>query len=260
MKADDAIKRAFKEEVSKVELTQDKYDKILDFIESSTGKDAKKKKHGFVSNINKLINRFYIKNIAEVAIVIFVIIIVPFAAKEYKENIKLKYAQEEGIGLGSLEAAGNGSLEKVSIEEMDYYKYISEKLISKVKNEDLIALAKEEWQYGIEIDGKAMENRSVIEINKSSFTVTLFEHRPPYNIIPEEIFMQGRISGESYRDHIKFLGLKPSSIGGKDGTVNTSADYSFENLPKGTSIKLQVTEELKNRIGLGTTIVTIVVK
>jgi PBP1b-binding outer membrane lipoprotein LpoB len=142
-------------------------------------------------------------------------------------------------------------------EERDYYKAAISKLTSKLSEAEMLSLAKEQWKYKLKIDGQLIENQTEIIINKNSFMVSLSQEQAPYEIVPAEIFNKGKISGETYREHIKFINVQPNLISGTDGTVITSQTFSFENIPKDTNIKLEITQELKNRLGLNTNIINI---
>jgi hypothetical protein len=142
-------------------------------------------------------------------------------------------------------------------EERDYYKAAISKLTIKLSEEEMLSLAKEQWKYKLKIDGQLMEKQSEIIINKNSFQVSLSEEQAPYEIVPAEIFSKGKISGESYREHIKFINVQPNFISGTDGTVITSEIFSFENISKDTNIQLEITQELKNRLGINTNIISI---
>jgi hypothetical protein len=145
-------------------------------------------------------------------------------------------------------------------EERDYYKNLIKKLTDRLSEKELVTLAKEEWKYKLKVDGKPIENISDVSINKSNFEIILSESQPAYPILSEEISNKGKISGESYREHIKFTDVKPAEIGGTDGTVNTAAIFKFVDVPNNTTVKIELSKELQSRLGLDSNIIRITVK
>ncbi|MBM7572352.1 hypothetical protein [Aquibacillus albus] len=72
--------------------------------------------------------------------------------------------------------------------------------------------------------------------------------QPAHIVLPNEIFMQGKISG-NYNEHIEF-NASPTETYGTDGTIVTGMHYKFADLEKGSTISFSITEELKKRLEL----------
>ncbi len=143
-------------------------------------------------------------------------------------------------------------------EKDDYKKFIdsSRKYLSK---NELLELAKGEWIYRISVNDKAIESSGVLEIDKKDFKITYSEKRSTFSGLPEEIDEKGSISGNFY-DHLEILNIKPDNVVISDGTVVQGMHYEFKDVPKGTIIKLEISDELKERLGLQTNIISIHVK
>lgn len=148
-----------------------------------------------------------------------------------------------------------------SKDEIDNYKRFIDSALKYLNESLLLELAKGEWGYAIKIDEKLVPVDGVAELNRSSFKVVFSERQISYPpILPIEIHNSGKISGSRFTEHLKVLDYKPSSISEPAGTSVEAIVYEFTDVPKNTTIRLQVSKELKDRIGLKTDIISISVK
>ena len=67
------------------------------------------------------------------------------------------------------------------------------------------------------------------------------------------------LSGDR-QDHLKIVDIEPTNITWTDGTIVTALIYEFVDVPKNTNFKLQLTDELKEILGLNNSIINIYVK
>lgn len=140
-------------------------------------------------------------------------------------------------------------------EEADYYKKLIDDLIKGYSNAQLKDLAIKLWEYKLEINGVAVPTNGIVEIQENPIEISLSERQSGYPILPNEIFMQGKING-NYTEHIK-MNTNPAETYSTDGTVVTGIHHKFVDVEKGSTISFTITEELKNRLGLETTQITI---
>ncbi|MEK3765539.1 MULTISPECIES: hypothetical protein [unclassified Solibacillus] len=140
-------------------------------------------------------------------------------------------------------------------EEAAYYKQLIADLIKDYSDAQLKDLAINLWDYELQINGVLVPVNGLVDIQDQSIEISLIERQTEYPILPSEIFMQGQISGD-YIDHIK-VNSNPSETYVTDGTVVTAVHHKYENVEKGSTISFTITEELKERLGLETTEITI---
>lgn len=77
--------------------------------------------------------------------------------------------------------------------------------------------------------------------------------------IISELSEKGSING-NYEDHLKIVGIEPTDIGGTDGTVVTAFIYEFKDVAENTDFKLELSNELKERLDLSINVINIHVK
>ncbi|WP_257529966.1 hypothetical protein [Irregularibacter muris] len=144
-------------------------------------------------------------------------------------------------------------------EERDTYQKFIDKAIKYLDKDEFLELAKSEWHYSLEIDEQPVPSDGKIVIDKKDFEILYSAEQAMSPGLPKEIYTQGSISGE-YFDHLKILDIKPKDIRLLDGTVVSAFVYEFENLSGNTDLKLEVSDELKERLGLQTNIINIHIK
>lgn len=148
------------------------------------------------------------------------------------------------------------SAETNTVERQFYLDFIKN-LTSSINETDLLAIAQEQWKYSILIDKAPIPTNGIVEINSDSFELTVQEEQSEFTALPLDIHVKGKISGDLFATHIKFLDIKPIDAIGTDGTIITATTYTFKNLGKNSIINLELSPELQGRLGLETTIITI---
>lgn len=128
--------------------------------------------------------------------------------------------------------------------------------IKYLDDKELSILAKDEWNYSIEIDDKPINFDTNFTIDKNSFKISYIEGTTGLSTMVPEIFENGKISGNFY-EHLEFINVQPAKTDITDGTVVQAMIYQFENVPDGTIIKLQISDELKERLDLRSNILSI---
>ncbi|MDD3569914.1 MAG: hypothetical protein PHY44_02290 [Lachnospiraceae bacterium] len=140
-------------------------------------------------------------------------------------------------------------------ENENYKKYVGSSIKFLDENE-IKELAKSCWSYEISIDDTTINSNDVYKTDKSNFEITFSEKMNPIPSMEQELFDSGAISGNFY-DHLTFKVIQPTKTYIADGTVVQGMHYEFENVPKGSVIKIQVTDELKERLNLEENVVSI---
>lgn len=144
---------------------------------------------------------------------------------------------------------------KYTKEEADYYNQLIDDLISDYSETQLKDLAKKLWDYELEVNGLAIPRDGKVEVQNNTIVISLIQRQPAYVVLPDDIFMQGKISG-NYNEHLKF-NTNSSETYFTDGTVVTGVHHKFIDVEKGATISFSITEELKISLGLDTSEITI---
>lgn len=124
--------------------------------------------------------------------------------------------------------------------------------------EQQLSIARKQWHYSLRVDDEQITN-STIETNKTNFKISLSEGHDAMPLVPMEAFNNGKVSGDT-KEHIKFNNYKPNDMMEPAGGFVWGFVYVFDNIPHGTSIEMEISKELQERIGLDTNIVNIKVK
>ncbi|MGE7024206.1 hypothetical protein [Solibacillus cecembensis] len=140
-------------------------------------------------------------------------------------------------------------------EQVEYYQQLINDLIKGYSDAQLKDLAIKLWDYELEINGITVPANGIVEIQENAIEISLIQRQSDYPILPTEIFIQGKISGD-YIDHLK-VNSNPSETYVTDGTVVTGIHHKFVDVEKGSTISFTITEELKKRLGLETNQITI---
>lgn len=112
------------------------------------------------------------------------------------------------------------------------------------------------YKYNIEVDGNLIVDDKDIEINKSDFEIILLEN---INSSLKELNEEESLGAE-YLNHLKIIDIEPADIARTDGTIVTAFIYKFEDVAHGTNFKLELSDELKEKIGIKDNIINISIK
>lgn len=144
-------------------------------------------------------------------------------------------------------------------EEVDSYQEFIKEAINYIDEDKISAIAKNEFSYSIEVDGKPITDSKDIQINKGEFEILFSQKQSMLSTIISELSEKGSING-NYEDHLKIVGIEPTDIGGTDGTVVTAFIYEFKDVAENTDFKLELSNELKERLDLSINVINIHVK
>ncbi|MFD1039317.1 hypothetical protein ACFQ3N_13070 [Virgibacillus byunsanensis] len=140
-------------------------------------------------------------------------------------------------------------------EEAEYYNQFIDDILNDYSDAQLKDLAKELWDYELVVNEAPVPRDGIIEVQKNTIEISMVQKQPAYVVLPNDIFMQGKING-NYDEHINF-NTNPTETYGTDGTIVTGMHYKFVDVEKDATISFSITEELKKRLGLDTSEVTI---
>ncbi|EOD01158.1 hypothetical protein [Caldisalinibacter kiritimatiensis] len=162
---------------------------------------------------------------------------------------------------------------KYLTEEVDYYRKFIDSILTEMTEDELIEIAKNEVWYTLKFKPGKLEKDNdneytpvpkdgKIEVNESNFLVTLSERQTMHRILsPKEypsIYEKVRI--DKYTNHIKIKNYSNYEVQPASGTIVDANTYCFKDVPKGTVIEIEITEQLQKRLGLKTRTVKISVK
>jgi hypothetical protein len=135
-----------------------------------------------------------------------------------------------------------------SVNEIDYYKKLSTRAIGLLNEDQLIELAQKEWKYTLYINDKEFTGQS-INISGNQIVIKLSENREERSALPEELRLKGQIPGYFYKQ-INIDSKVLPEITNVDEKYTTSVIYIFNSLETGSKIKITLSNDLKNRLGL----------
>lgn len=134
-----------------------------------------------------------------------------------------------------------------SKDSLDYYKKLSLRGVSLLSEEQLLDLAKMEWNYKLLINGEEFKGQN-IKIDGNSMEIVLIEDREKNSVLPEDLRLKGKLN--SYFKQISLESRIEPEITNRDEEYSTSIIYKFYKLTSGDKIKISLSEELSKRIGL----------
>ena len=147
-----------------------------------------------------------------------------------------------------------------SKEEAAFYHEFIKNLKANMSEQYLLQIAREQWTYTALIDSVPIPQNGIIEMDKSTFDLVFSEEQTPYAALPLELHNKGKISGNLFSNHIKFLDMKPSDTSGSDEKLISSTTYTFKKFTPDSIVNLEISIELQERLGLETNILTIKTK
>lgn len=144
---------------------------------------------------------------------------------------------------------------KYKDEEAVYYKRFIDDLMKDYSDAQLKDVAIQLWDYQLQVNDVTVPPNGIVEVQENSIEISLTEAQPNYEVLPNELLMQGQMS-EDYRKHLT-ANTKPNETIVTDGTVVTGIHHKYVDVAEGTTLTFTMTEQLKQRLGLETTQITI---
>lgn len=147
------------------------------------------------------------------------------------------------------------TLESLNSEYAEYLHSVIDVLDEDQKQE----IAESNYQYSIKVNGEPVPKDGVVMVSRGTFKVSIQEELSTDIPLPENM-PDGSLTGEHYSEHMVFIGQDDFKTESYDGTMRTAVEYTFEEGYSVESFDIQITEELKDRIGLETNLIRITVE
>lgn len=146
------------------------------------------------------------------------------------------------------------------LEEQNHYLVSAiNKVIGKLSDEDMLAFSKDQFLYELDINDEPIPKNGLVTVEAEKIEILLSEKILGFDFLSAEWLDKGRINGE-YSDHLVNIDAEIWVSTGYDGTVNTARGYQSEDLKSGEQISFNITEELRERLEIDTTLIQIKVK
>lgn len=171
--------------------------------------------------------------------------------EEYEEKINIL---SEEVEIADEQQGMEDEYHREVIERHSKAIFYAIENLNEKKREELV---KKLWGYELSIDDEKIDDTKVTT-GKKEFWVRLSENSPVIdgNQNINEIINTGKISG-NYNEYIKSMDPKPDEETMTDGTVVIAFHYIYQDLKSGDSIKIEISDELKERLGLDSNTVEI---
>ena len=145
-------------------------------------------------------------------------------------------------------------------DEREYYHEVIAQILPSLTDEEMLNLAKSHFKYELAVNQKPIASNGKMEVEPGEVDVMLtFWMAPHYNILSEEWYQKGMISGD-YFSHIEKVEPANGEVIYADGANVTAQGYKFTNMQSGTKISLTISEELRERLSLETHEIEILIK
>ncbi|SOC21121.1 hypothetical protein SAMN05880501_112119 [Ureibacillus xyleni] len=145
-------------------------------------------------------------------------------------------------------------------DEREYYHEVIQQIMPSLTDDEMLQLAKSHFKYELSVNHKPLPTSGVMEVEPGEVNVMLtFYMAPHYNVLTEEWYQKGMISGD-YFSHIEKIQPENAEVIYADGANVTAQGYKFANLVGGSKISLTISDELRERMSLETNEIEILVK
>lgn len=143
-------------------------------------------------------------------------------------------------------------------DEKDYYKEFIGKVLTYLEDEELKELAQSEWRYYITVNDQEIPPKGQIKVRDKNINICFGQEQPEFHALPSEVFKQGRLN--NWLGHIEIEGPEPSKKSETDERTVSEVHYEYKKLSEGTRITINITDEFKERIGIETNEIQIIVE
>ncbi|MBH0229773.1 hypothetical protein [Halobacillus yeomjeoni] len=141
-------------------------------------------------------------------------------------------------------------------EEVGIYSGIARKMVNDANVKELSQLAEMLWEYKLLVNDQPIPKNGKVKVDEENVSLSIVQQQPSVSILPNGMLSEGKISGE-YFDHIVDMNAEPDNTYGSDGTLVTGMHYDFTHVEKEFPLKITITEELKERLGMTTTSIVV---
>lgn len=143
------------------------------------------------------------------------------------------------------------------IEQNEHLIHVITQLTKDLSEEEMLEFSQSQFQYDLRVNGQTVPKDGKLEISAGEVEILLSEKSLGHDFLPPDWLEKGKISGDDYIDHIVDFDPTNWTLTGADGTVHTSRGYQISHIKEGEQITFSITDELKHRLNLDTTMITI---
>jgi hypothetical protein len=141
-------------------------------------------------------------------------------------------------------------------------KYYEDKLGKLLPEDQLLALAKEQWTYSITANDTPFKEYQVYSSTRD-VVIALAESQPSEQVLPSGIHSKGSLTSgdksDSFHDHLMIEATVPHEKTVKTAENFTKVFYTFKGVPKGSIITINLSEPLRERLKLESSILEVIV-
>ncbi len=128
--------------------------------------------------------------------------------------------------------------------------------IGHLTDEEMLEFSRNQFVYELQVNGEAIPKNGQVTISPGDVEILLAEMGLGYDFLLDEWSEKGKISG-NYIDHLLNFDSTNWTPIGTDGTVNTAQGYQATALTAGQHYSFNITDELKERLKMDTTLIQI---
>lgn len=133
-------------------------------------------------------------------------------------------------------------------------------LLDSLSDEEMLQFSKDQITYELSINGEPIPENGQIIVEEGMVEILLSEMKLGFDFLSEDWLEKGIISGEEYIDHLLNIDTLNWTLIGSDGTVNTSRGYQSADIKSGQQVTFEITDELRERLGIDTNLIQIKLK
>lgn len=139
-------------------------------------------------------------------------------------------------------------------DNVDYYKKLAQRCVNVMSADQITYVAQQEWAYGIKINNKDFSGEA-LKIDGNNIEIQISEEREKFSFLPDSLRLRGQL--KDFHKQFTVDTNAKCEISHKDDTYNTTVTYKITNLTHGSSIKINLSSDLKQRLRLPSTKYTI---
>ena len=144
-------------------------------------------------------------------------------------------------------------------ERNQYLVSTIKELVVNLSDEEMLEFSRNQILYELQVNGESIPKNGQITISAGDVEILLSEKVLGHEFLPAEWLDKGKVSG-NYIDHMLNSDTKNWMPIGTDGTVNTAQGFQLADINAGQQFSFNITEELRERLGMDTNLIEIEVK
>lgn len=169
------------------------------------------------------------------------------------ENVEDPSEQIVSVKMGDLETLKKDVASKeeyvLALEkELAYYKKYVQSISQTMSDENKAMLIDKEWTYSLTINGVEFPKSGTLTLNQSTFDVVMKEERTPYSVLTDEDSLKGKVTTD-VKSGFRLTSEFVEESERVDDLVQ-ELTYKATNVPSGTEISIQLSEELQQKLKL----------